>query len=190
MIPINVDNGSVIDAADMHCDVDEFTSRALHVTSAQISMHFVITLSAIAVFIGTKKIFGRIQREMAQMTVIVVGAGPVGLTSALIAVQCKRVHRLVLYEEQARCKVENKTYQIAIQPSSVSFLRNNGIDFDNLEGLWHDGYFYTRVGIYLEYIIHVLPHYCSDIDYRFGTKVSNCFFISSNHLTERLALLL
>lgn len=172
-------NGSVIDAK-MHCDVDELSARALHVTSAQISMHIVITLSVVAVFIGTRKVFGRIQREMAQLTVIVVGAGPVGLTSALIAVQCKRVHKLVLYEEQTRCNVENKTYQIAIQPSSVSFLRNYGVDFDNLEGLWHDGFFYTRVGIYLEYIIHVLPHYCSQTDFRFGTKVIKQLCYASN----------
>lgn len=168
---IHVHNRSVVDTT-MHCDVDEMAARALHVTSAQISLHIVITLSAVAVFVGTRKIFSRIQRELAQLTVIVIGAGPIGLTSALIAVQCKRVHKVVLYEEQSRCNVENKTYQIAIQPSSVSFLRNYGVDFDNLEGLWHDGNFYTRVGIYLEYIIHVLPHYCTEIDFRFGTKVT------------------
>lgn len=178
MLMVMLQNTSVIETT-MRCDVDDLNARALHVTSAQISMHIVITFSAVAMFIGTRRIFGRIRREMAQLTVIVIGAGPIGLASALIAVQCKRVHKLVIYEEQTRCNVENKTYQIAIQPASVSFLRNYGVDFDNLEGLWHEGCFYTRVGIFLEYIIHVLPHYCSQIDYRFGTKVITIFFLAS-----------
>jgi hypothetical protein len=77
----------------------------------------------------------------------------------------------VLYEEQSKSNVERRSYQIALQPAQVSFLRSYGVDFDNLEGLWHKGCFYTRVGIYLEYIIHTLPLYSMGTEINFGTKV-------------------
>jgi hypothetical protein len=83
----------------------------------------------------------------------------------------------VLYEEQSKSNVEKRMYQIAFQSAQVSFLRRYGIDFDNLEGLWHDGCFFTRVGIYLEYIIHVLPLYSKGIEMNFGIKVSIFYFL-------------
>ncbi|XP_045193654.1 uncharacterized protein LOC123549549 [Mercenaria mercenaria] len=162
-------NNKSLREVTMTCDADEI-ARIMYANTTHISMYFVITLSAVAVFVGTKKIFSKVRREMAQMTVVVVGAGPIGLTSALIAVQCKRVKKLVLYEEQSKSNVERRSYQIAIQSSNVSLLRSYGIDFDNLEGLWHNGCFYTRVGIYLEYIIHVLPLYSTEVEINFGTK--------------------
>lgn len=156
----------------MQCDSDEI-ARLMHESSNHnISMYFVITISAVAVFIGTRKLVCKIRQEMVQLTVIVIGAGPIGLSAALISVQCKRVKKVVIYEEQSKFNIENRSYQVAIQSSNVAFLRSYGVDFDNLEGLWHDGCFYTRVGIYLEYIVHVLPLYSTEVECHFRTKVS------------------
>ena len=156
----------------MRCELDELT-RTIH--SANATAQLFLTLSCIAAFIGTKTIFNSIKRELAQITVVVVGAGPCGLTAALIAVRdYKRVSKLILYEEQSKYCIEQRSYQIAIQPSVVSFLNKNGVDFDNLEGIWHEGCFYTRVGIYLEYIISMLPLYKTDVELRFSTKVGTC----------------
>ncbi|XP_060570065.1 uncharacterized protein LOC132728440 [Ruditapes philippinarum] len=151
------------------CTEDEI-AKILQIHSMNISIYFVMTFSAVAVFLGSKIILNKIRRNNAQLSVIIVGAGPIGLTSALVAVHCKRVKKLVLYEEQSKSNVEKRTYQIALQSAQVSFLRRYGVDFDNLEGLWHEGCFYTRVGIYLEYIIHILPLYSKEITMHFGTK--------------------
>ncbi|XP_060587705.1 uncharacterized protein LOC132743192 [Ruditapes philippinarum] len=155
--------------ATMTCDEDTIT-RIMHANYMDTSAYFLITISAVVVFMGTKIVFSKIRRDMAQSTVIIIGAGPIGLTSALIAVQCTRVRKLVLYEEHTKSNVEKRMYQITIQSQYVSFLRSYGVDFDNLEGLWKDGCFYTRAGIYLEYILHILPLYATDIDMKFGTK--------------------
>ncbi|WAR11349.1 hypothetical protein MAR_025529, partial [Mya arenaria] len=152
--------------------IEDDLAHYMQASYSHASMHICITISAVAVFIGTRHVFCKIRKEMAHLTVIIIGAGPIGLTAALIAVQCKRVHRLIIFEEETRSRVENRSYQITIQPSLVSFLRSYGVDFDNLEGMWQDGCFYTRVGIYLEYIIHVLPLYTTEPDIRFGTKFS------------------
>ena len=177
----------------LSCDVEEIT-RMLHINSTHISVQITLTLSAVALFVGTRTLVDKIRRTLAHITVVVVGAGPTGLTSALIAVNCKKVKRLIVFEEETKFAIENRAYQIAINPSSVSFLRKNGIDFDNLEGLWYEGCFYTRVGIYLEYIINVLPLQHAVVEFRFRTKVRSVRCIlcvpeivilaSSYHLTS------
>lgn len=154
---------------NMPCDPEELAGL-IHGTSSHVTMYLVFTLSAVAVFVGTRKMFCKIRREMAHLSVIVVGAGPIGLTSALIAVQCRKVQTLIIYEEERKSNLEQRSYQIAIQPSSIAFLRSYGVDFENLEGLWHDGCFYTRVGIYLEYIMNILPLYSSNVEFHFKTK--------------------
>ncbi|XP_060586181.1 uncharacterized protein LOC132741930 [Ruditapes philippinarum] len=151
------------------CDSDEI-ARILRVQSTHFTTYFVITVSLIAIFYKTKHIVCTIRRNYAKLTIIVVGAGPIGLTSALISLHCNRVRKLVVYEEQSRLNIERQSYQIAVQSSQVSMLRSYGVDFDNLEGLWHDGCFYTRVGIYLEFVLHVLPLFKTDVEINFGTK--------------------
>lgn len=156
---------------DMACEED--ITRIMHEDATFASWYFIITMTVVAMFVGSRKVYCNIRKKMAQLDVIVIGAGPIGLTSALIAVQCKRVNKLILYEEHSRFEVENRTYQIAIQSQNVAFLRSFGVDFDHLEGLWHDGCFYTRVGIYLEYIIQILPLYPTEVELKFRTKVSD-----------------
>jgi len=143
------------------------------------AVHILITVSAVAVFIGTRLVFCKIRDEMAFLTVVIVGAGPIGLTAALIATQSKRVQKIIMFEEENRHHVENRSYQICVLPALVSFLRSYNVDFDNMEGIWNEGCFYTRVGIYLEYIIHILPLHQTNIELRFGTKVTYyCYFCS------------
>ena len=155
----------------MPCDAEELT-KAIYFNATQVSVNIVVTLSVLVMFIGTRTIFTKIRRELAEITVVVIGAGPIGLTSALIAANCKRVTRLVVYEECSRFDVEQKSYQIAIRSSNIAFLRKYGLDFDNLEGIWHEGSFYTRVGIYLEYLINVLPLHGATVEFNFSAKVS------------------
>lgn len=160
----------------MHCELEDMSRTLIHSPNA--SAQLLLTLSCVVVFIGTRTIVNSIRRGLAQITVVVIGAGPIGLTAALIAVRDhKRVSKLILYEEQSKYNVEHRPYQISIQPSVVAFLSKNGVDFDNLEGIWHEGCFYTRVGIYLEYIINILPLYKTDVEFRFNTKVNTNIFV-------------
>lgn len=177
-------NFSMSRQTTIHCETDEITMM-LRVNSSQISVQIALTLSAVALFVGTRTIVEKIRRTLAHITVVVIGAGPIGLTSALIAVHCKKVKKLVLYEEETKFAIGNKSYQIAINPSSVAFLRKYGIDFDNLEGLWHEGCFYTRVGIYLEYIINVLPLQNTDVEFKFRTKFNTENSNEIDHLAGR-----
>ncbi|KAL4225399.1 hypothetical protein ACF0H5_016089 [Mactra antiquata] len=154
----------------MECVHGDFVTRLVYEDATYVSWYFIITVTVVAVFVGGRKMYTNIKKNMAQLEVIVIGAGPIGLTSALIAVQCKRVNKLTLYEELSRFEVENRGYQIAIQSVNVSLLRSFGVDFDNLEGVWRDGCFYTRVGIYLEYIIQILPLYSTDVELKFRSK--------------------
>ncbi|XP_052232600.1 uncharacterized protein LOC127845629 isoform X2 [Dreissena polymorpha] len=162
---------STLHRVTMTCDPDEL-ARAMYMMSTNATVHIGITLSAIVVFIATSHVCRQIRKDLAQLTVIVIGAGPIGLTAALLALRCKRVTKLIIYEEESRARLEKRSYQIAIQPQHVSFLRGCGVDFDNLEGLWEDGCFYTRVGIYLGYIINILQLYKKPVDFNFSTKFS------------------
>jgi threonine dehydrogenase-like Zn-dependent dehydrogenase len=98
------------------------------------SEYVLMTMSALIVFVGIRSIFSKTRRDMAQLTVIVIGTGPIGVTLTLIAVQCKRVRKLVLYEDHTRSNIEKRSYQIAIQSKYmyVQFLKGFGVDFDNL----------------------------------------------------------
>jgi len=154
----------------MTCDEKEILQR-LQKDYNSAPVHILVTVLAVAVFIGTRHVFCKLRDEMAFLTVVIVGAGPIGLTAALIATQSKRVQKIIMFEEENRHNVENRSYQICILPALVSFLRSYNVDFDNLEGIWNEGCFYTRVGIYLEYIIHILPIHQTNTEIRFGTKV-------------------
>ncbi|KAL4222882.1 hypothetical protein ACF0H5_018922 [Mactra antiquata] len=161
---------SSVSMATMACVHVDMVTNLVDEDITHVSWYFIITLTVVALFVGSRKVYTNIKKKMAHLEVIVIGAGPIGLTSALIAVQSKRVNKLILYEEVSRFEVENRGYQIAIQSANVSFLRSFGVDFDNLEGVWRDGCFYTRAGIYLEYIIQILPFYSTEVDLKFRTK--------------------
>ncbi|WAR11350.1 hypothetical protein MAR_025530 [Mya arenaria] len=87
----------------MRCDAEDL-AHYMQASYSHASMHIFITISAVAVFIGTRHVFSKIRNEMAHLTVIIIDAGPIGLTSELIAVQCKGVHRLIIIEEENRSR--------------------------------------------------------------------------------------
>ena len=115
------------------------------------------------------------RKRKAKVTVVVLGAGPIGVTAALIAVRSGRVSSLTLYESDEKNKALKRNYQISLDRRSVSFLRRIGVDFDNLEGCWDNRCFYTTIGVYLEYILCAIKSYHIDVDVKFDTQVSLFF---------------
>lgn len=176
-------NGLEAEEFTRMCDNDEI-ARILNLHSTYISIYIAMTVSIIVLFFKTNNIVRKLRRDTAQVTIIIVGAGPIGLTSALIALHCKWVRRIVLYEQQSKQSIERRSYQIALQSSQVSMLKGYGVDFDHVEGLWYDECFYTRAGIYLEYIMRIMPLFKREIEIKFNTKVTffrrTLFFIINN----------
>ncbi len=108
---------------------------------------------------------------MSRVTLVVIGAGPIGLISLIAAAKCGRVSSIILYEEKSRNKLLNNNYQIALDTKSISFLRSLGIDFDNIEGCWDKGRFCTRIGVFLEYLLSTISRLDIEVDMRLKTKV-------------------
>lgn len=122
----------------------------------QIQPNVIMTAVVVILFASVKTFYDRVRHERARVSVVVLGAGPIGLTAALLALKTRRVSKLTIYETIDKIANLKKDYQIAIDRRSVSFLRKAGVDFDNLEGCWDNKCFYTRVGIYLEYMLTTL----------------------------------
>lgn len=110
---------------------------------------------------------------------VVIGAGPVGLTTLLIASRCPHVERLVLYEEVSRSTLINRGHQIALDKKTLQFLKDLEVDFDNMEGCVERSIFYTRVGIFLEHTLDMISKLPLPMDIKFDTKVSNISSLSS-----------
>ncbi|KAK3085424.1 hypothetical protein FSP39_003082 [Pinctada imbricata] len=90
---------------------------------------------------------------MSSINIIIVGAGPVGLMSALLTLQNRGVAELVIFEERKRTDIFNLSYQVSFDAKSVQFLTECTVDFDNIEGCWMDGTFTAKVGVFLEYVL-------------------------------------
>ncbi|XP_061825140.1 uncharacterized protein [Nerophis lumbriciformis] len=146
----------------------EDTYRALAVDSA------LSTLLAVAVCVLLKVGLDGIRRWRARISVLVVGAGPVGLTAALVAVRSGKVLKLTVLDERYRSALLCRPQQIALDPRSVNFLLGLGVDFDNMEGCWHDQHFFTRIGVFQEYLLSVLEHKKQHVDVKvqLGTKLT------------------
>ena len=137
-----------------------------------------VTTAVIIVFIVTRTVYTTLRRRWARITVIVIGGGPIGLTATYIASKCARVARLVLYEELCRSALVNRLNQLAFDLKSITFLKGLGIDFDNLEGCWHNNSFATRAGIFQEYLLNLLEKMDMPMEMKFQTKVGKRkFFI-------------
>ena len=63
-----------------------------------------ILISALVVtcFVATKTLVDNMRRRAARVTVVVIGAGPVGLTAAWVAATSGRADSLTLYEAQEK----------------------------------------------------------------------------------------
>ena len=131
-----------------------------------------VTVIILCVFIASKNAMDNLWRRWAKVTVVVVGGGPVGLISVLIAAKCQRVSRIILFEEKTRHNLLNRPQQIAVERHNVQYLTELGVDFDNMEGCWKQHCFYTRVGVFQEYVLSILFRLPIEVDTRFSTTVS------------------
>lgn len=141
------------------------------VTSDVIQVAFVTVLVSVC-FIVTKSAYDEVRKVMSRVTLIIIGGGPIGLVSLFVAARCGYVSNIILYEEKSRSKLLSNNYQIALDTSSVQFLKTLRIDFDNIEGCWDRGTFYTKTGVFLEYLLSSIPRLEVPLDLRLDTKVS------------------
>ncbi|XP_071490547.1 uncharacterized protein [Diadema antillarum] len=129
------------------------------------------TILVVSCFVACKSSYDCLRRWRGKLNVVVIGCGPVGLTAALIAVRGGRAKTITVYEEKTRSQLMERPHQIGLDTRSVGFLRKLGVDFDNMEGCWHQDRFYTRIGIFQEYVLSLLQQLTEPlIDIRLGTK--------------------
>ncbi|MGH0115712.1 UNVERIFIED_CONTAM: hypothetical protein FKN15_046897 [Acipenser sinensis] len=130
------------------------------------------TLLAVVVYVVVKVSLDGIRQWRARVSVLVVGSGPVGLTAALVAVRSGKVLKLTVLDERYRTALLCRPQQIALDPRSVKFLLRLGVDFDNMEGCWHNDHFFTKIGVFQEYLLSILEHKKQKVDIKInlGTK--------------------
>lgn len=131
------------------------------------------TLVAVAVYVVVKVSLDGLRQWRAKISVLIVGSGPVGLTAALVAVRSGKVLKLTVVDERYRTALLCRPQQIALDPRSVKFLLRLGVDFDNMEGCWHNEHFFTRIGVFQEYLLSILEQKRLKVDVKvqLGTKV-------------------
>lgn len=131
------------------------------------------TLLAVALYAALKVSVDGFRHWRAKVSVLVVGAGPVGLTAALVAVRSGKVLKLTLLDERSRAALLCRPQQIALEPRSVRFLLGLGVDFDNMEGCWDKERFFTKIGVFQEHLLSILERHKRRLDLcvLLGTKV-------------------
>nr|XP_035926022.1 uncharacterized protein LOC118521529 [Halichoerus grypus] len=90
-----------------------------------------------------------------------------------------RVPVLVLTVQDARggARCWRARSRLRWTPAAIRFLRPLGVDFDNVEGCWRNGHFFTRVGVFQEHLLSLLekkgqrPGFCLLL----GTKFTDNF---------------
>ena len=125
-------------------------------------------------FLLGKSSYDRLRQRLCKVVVVVVGAGPIGLTSVLLACHSGKAHKVILIEEKARAQLVNRPHQIALDTETVTFLRQLHVDFDNIEGCWQNGCFFTRIGVFTEYMLDIFCQQRTPVEVRLKTRVS-CF---------------
>ncbi|XP_039619291.1 uncharacterized protein si:dkey-234i14.6 [Polypterus senegalus] len=136
------------------------------------------TLFAVLVYVVVKVSLDGIRQWRARIPILVVGSGPVGLTAALVAVRSGKVLKLTLLDERNRTALLCRPQQIALDPRSVKFLLRLGVDFDNMEGCWHNDHFFTKIGVFQEHLLSILEQKKRriDINISLGTKFTEEYF--------------
>lgn len=132
-----------------------------------------VTVVMTCAFVLTKTTYDRIRRRWSQVAVVVIGAGPIGLTSALIAAHSQKASRIIVYEEKARNELLCRPQQIALDSKSVMLLKSLGVDFDNIEGCWKHRSFFTRIGVFQEYLLSFFHLLQTPVEMKLKTKVRN-----------------
>ncbi|XP_026878537.2 uncharacterized protein si:dkey-234i14.6 isoform X2 [Electrophorus electricus] len=131
------------------------------------------TLLAVVVYVVVKVSLDGIRQWRARISVLIVGSGPIGLTAALVAVRTGKVLKLTVLDERYRTALLCRPQQIALDTRSVKFLLGLGVDFDNMEGCWHNDHFFTKIGVFQEYLLSILEQKKQKVDVKvqLGTKV-------------------
>lgn len=154
-----------------------FSAISFKMDEYEAQANLFITIAILAAFAGSKAIYDRYRKSFTQIQAIVIGAGPIGLSSALVAMRTTKVSKITIYEEKERNELINTSYQITFDGESVIFLQNLGVDFDNIEGCWTGSYFQTNAGVYMQYIFEKLklPQNKIPCEIHFKTTVSLYF---------------
>ena len=130
-----------------------------------------VTIIVLLIHMKMHSVYQRCLLNCTFVNVTVIGMGPIGLISALIAKKSQMVNTIRMYEKHTKTDILNRQYQVALNNNNVEFLRSLGVDFDNLEGCWEHGCFFTRVGVLSEYIISLLS-FSDRVVMKFNCKVS------------------
>ncbi|XP_063293481.1 uncharacterized protein LOC134578411 [Pelobates fuscus] len=133
------------------------------------------TVVVVLVYVVVKVSLDGIRQWRARISILVVGAGPVGLTAALVAVRSGKVLNLTVLDERSRAALLCRPQQIALSPRSVKFLLVLGVDFDNIEGCWRNDHFFTKIGVFQEHLLSILKQRKQTLDIRIllGTKFTD-----------------
>ncbi|KAJ8400521.1 hypothetical protein AAFF_G00396450 [Aldrovandia affinis] len=161
-----------MDGVDMESAGDRFNSSMEEKYRALVYDTALSTLLAVLVYVVVKVSLDGIRQWRARVSVLIVGSGPVGLTAALVAVRSGKVLKLTVLDERYRTALLCRPQQIALDPRSVNFLLGLGVDFDNMEGCWHNDHFFTKIGVFQEYLLSILEQKKQKIDIKvqLGTK--------------------
>ena len=130
-----------------------------------------VTIFVVLTFILCKSSYDTLRQWKVRLNVVIVGSGPVGLSAALIAAYSKRVANIIVFEEKNRAQLFARPQQIALDSRSINFLKTLNVDFDNIEGCWQHDRFYTRIGIFQEYLLNLLERLDANVKINLGTKV-------------------
>lgn len=149
----------------------DMSGTAVVLESALVLHQIIISALIVTCFVCTKTLVDSLRRRHARISVVIVGAGPIGVTSLLVAARTGRASQIIVYEELNKHALFNRPHQIAFDPKSVHFLKRLGVDFDNIEGCWDMGNFYTRIGVFQEYMLTTIPKLDVPVHIRLGTKV-------------------
>ncbi|KAG7473554.1 hypothetical protein MATL_G00097120 [Megalops atlanticus] len=161
-----------MDGVDIEKNSDSFNSSTEEKYRALAYDTALSTLLAVLVYVVVKVSLDGIRQWRARVSVLIVGSGPVGLTAALVAVRSGKVLKLTVLDERYRTALLCRPQQIALDPRSVRFLLGLGVDFDNMEGCWHNDHFFTKIGVFQEYLLSILEQKKQKIDIKvhLGTK--------------------
>ena len=130
-----------------------------------------VTACVLLVFIAFRTLYERIRQQHTLLTVVIIGAGPIGLLAALLASQNPQVNRILLYEEKSRRELLTRPQQVTFTAVSVKFLKAIGIDLDCIEGRWHNKCFLTPIAVFQEYLLEVVGSVADRLDLRLDCKV-------------------
>lgn len=76
----------------------------------------IVTCIVSCVFVGVRMALVAVRGRYACVQVAVVGAGPIGLMSALIAAKSRHSTRVTVYEQKLRSALLNQYHQVSTSP--------------------------------------------------------------------------